>query len=293
MTKCTIFLLTALVLLGAKCEDNYYYYEEGTDVIKYSDLPGTEGDSDAWTAEAKNDLVSGDKKGFGWQKKFVNDIWGFFQAALKKANETPDDVQETADSSQILDAVQGHEVSLTKLVDGTANITNSGGDRLYITPDWVSIHEKATVTPSVYPRTCVDLNFMSVSISKLLSAASSEGTRLHPIGIEFSSTGVNRGDNVTMRRGSYSVTVTSVTAPEPFIGVWTNGAVLTGIPYGTLIQNLTLVKASQTFHLTAKFKSDSNGDIEIERATTVLTTSDGSGDAFEGVGTLIVDFDPS
>lgn len=105
-----LFLIASLLLLTASsCEADMQQScceEYVEDMIKYSDYAtGVSGDSDTWTAKAEPDTTPSANDGFGWEPGFPNDFLGFSQAATKAAGVQPNDTIETADSSQIFQAL--------------------------------------------------------------------------------------------------------------------------------------------------------------------------------------------
>lgn len=55
--------------------------------------------------QARNVTLPGDRKGTPWDQALVNDLIGFQQAAMKKANMVPSGTPDNANTSQVLDAI--------------------------------------------------------------------------------------------------------------------------------------------------------------------------------------------
>jgi hypothetical protein len=55
--------------------------------------------------KARNDIVPGDGSGTPLEERWINDIWGFFAAALDAVEEEPNGTTEDVGESQVLDAI--------------------------------------------------------------------------------------------------------------------------------------------------------------------------------------------
>ncbi len=77
--------------------------------------------------KARNVAADNDGTGTPWEKDALNDIWGFFQALVAKANITPSGIPDTAVASQLLNAVaavaQQRTVGAYKF--GTSSVANN------------------------------------------------------------------------------------------------------------------------------------------------------------------------
>jgi len=105
--KKIFLILSLLALTASKCEYQAQDVECCEEVMKkYSDYAeGVSGDSNLWTAQADNESFEDADDGFPWQSDFPNDFLGFAQAALKTVGTSPSDAVDTADASQIFEAL--------------------------------------------------------------------------------------------------------------------------------------------------------------------------------------------
>jgi hypothetical protein len=75
-------------------------------------------DSEYLVGKARNESFDGAKDYFPLEATWVNELLGFFSALLHNASLTPDGNPETKSASQYFDAINGLDISISRLADG-------------------------------------------------------------------------------------------------------------------------------------------------------------------------------
>lgn len=136
-------LISALLVLQLACDD--FNYDEGTDEmaldlsVEYPDNTAVP-DANYPYGSARNNSAPKAKDGFGMEKAWINSQEGFFQKLLVEAGIEPSGLADTAVESDYFDALQATPVSLTRLVDGAASVTN-GSNTLAMSPSAVGLSD--------------------------------------------------------------------------------------------------------------------------------------------------------
>lgn len=90
----------------------------------------TAGDADYPEGSFKNDATAGDNSGTPFEAAWTNDIYGFFYALLAEDNVTPDNNVETAQASQLVEALRAMiRAEAIKLLDETFTVGGTVGAR--------------------------------------------------------------------------------------------------------------------------------------------------------------------
>jgi len=121
-------------------------------IIPSSKYPSqTDTDANYPQGKARNVTASGDTTGTPFEKDWVNDVWGFFQALMLETGISPSGSPDSATSSQIRDAVRAlkRKLALYTFSNAATNIATAFGLTLSYQFGGYSLASNAVTVPEV------------------------------------------------------------------------------------------------------------------------------------------------